>query len=111
MVCYSGYLLPLTTLRCAMLCCVMLCCAGCSWQEAVPNVHLGVYGYADAYSCGPGMAFARTLVHTRSAHTVRLGCKEPSFASCRSPRLIDLQVCRNVSGQDRQLALRKICSH
>lgn len=37
----------------------------------MPNVHVGVYGYADADSCGPDMAFARTLIQTGTARKVR----------------------------------------
>lgn len=41
------------------------------WTDAVPNVHLGVYGYSAADSCGPDMAFARGLIHSGTARQVR----------------------------------------
>ena len=58
---------------------VVLCGAGCCWQTAVPNVHLGVYGYADAGSCGPAMTFARSLI--RAGATRKVGWVS---AACRS---------------------------
>ncbi|GFR45825.1 hypothetical protein Agub_g7182 [Astrephomene gubernaculifera] len=33
-----------------------------AWRDAVPSVHAGIHGYSRQPSCGPDMAFARTLV-------------------------------------------------
>ncbi|GLC50703.1 hypothetical protein PLESTB_000410000 [Pleodorina starrii] len=32
------------------------------WRDAVPNIHAGVHGYDREPSCGPAIAFGRTLV-------------------------------------------------
>lgn len=52
--------------------CCAVCIADCVWQDAVANVHLHIYSYEDAYSCGPDMAFARTLITLGMSDRVRL---------------------------------------
>ncbi|WIA19948.1 hypothetical protein OEZ85_005831 [Tetradesmus obliquus] len=42
------------------------------WVDAVPNVHTGIYDYPDQDSCGPDMAFARTLIQMGAARKVGL---------------------------------------
>ena len=35
---------------------------GGSWVDAIPNVHLGAFGFDEKNSVGPDMAFARKLI-------------------------------------------------
>jgi hypothetical protein len=60
-------------IRCAVAAALASAAAAChtgEWVDAVPNVHTGVYGYPDQDSCGPAMAFARTLTQAGVASKV-----------------------------------------